>query len=174
MMKKLLLSALFLSFFGMVSYAQEATEGAVTDEELTQYATVEVMTSQFVDQKTEELRNMILNNEVIDGGARYNEIKAAWGDDAKMTEANITEEEKAAYQAILDFQGSLQQSVVDYKTNLITDSDVISVSVYNKVLGALKEDPSVKEKLDSLIEELKQEASEGEEDGSAEAAEDGK
>lgn len=173
-MKKLLLSAFLVSFFGMVSYAQEATEGPVTDEELTQYATVEVMTSQYVEQKTEELRNMILNNEVIDGGARYNEIKAAWGDEAKMSEANVTDEEKTAYQAILDFQGGLQQSVVDYKTGLITDSDVISVSVYNKVLGALKEDPSVKEKLDSLIEELKQKASEGEEDGSSEETEDGK
>lgn len=171
-MKKLLLSAFFLSFFGMISYAQEATEGPVTDEELTQYATVEVMTSQYVEQKTEELRNMILNNEVIDGGARYNEIKAAWGDDAKMTEANVTEEEKTAYQAILDFQGGLQQSVVDYKTGLITDSDVISVSVYNKVLGALKEDPSMKEKLDNLIAELKENA---QEDGESETiSEDGK
>ena len=78
---------------------------------------------------------------------------------------------KAAYQAILDFQSGLQQSVVDYKTNLITDSDVISVSVYNKVLGAIKEDPAVKEKLDTMIEEMKAAAAPAE-DG--EAAEDGK
>ncbi|KPQ19521.1 MAG: hypothetical protein HLUCCX10_02205 [Algoriphagus marincola HL-49] len=171
MIKKTLLSTFFVAFVAFMSFGQEATEGPVTDEELTQYATVEVMTSQYVEQKTEELRNMILNNEVIDGGARYNEIKAAWGDEAKMAEANVTDEEKAAYQAILDFQSGLQQSVVDYKTNLITDSDVISVSVYNKVLGAIKEDPAVKEKLDTMIEEMKAAAAPAE-DG--EAAEDGK
>lgn len=178
-MKKVLLFGAFFALFGMSAYAQEEEDAEpVTDEELTQYATVEVMTSLYVEDKTEELRNMVLNNEVIDGGARYNEIKAAWGDDAKMEEAEVTEEEKEAYQVILDFQNSLQQSVVDYKTELITDSDVISVPVYNKVLAATKEDPAMKEKLDSMITEIKAEkdaerAAE-KEDGEAEAAEDGK
>ncbi|SFO41339.1 hypothetical protein SAMN04488519_106180 [Algoriphagus ornithinivorans] len=156
-MKKVLLFGSFFMGLALSTFAQEAANEPVTDEDLTQYATVEVMTSLYVEDKTDELRNMILNNEVIDGGARYNEIKAAWGDDAKLTEANVTDEEKAAYQAILDFQNSLQQSVVDYKTNLITDSDVISVSVYNKVLAAIKGDPSVKEKLDSMILTIKEE-----------------
>lgn len=177
-MKKVLLFGAFFAFFGMNAFAQEEAAEPVTDEDLTQYATVEVMTSLYVEDKTEELRNMILNNDVIDGGARYNEIKAAWGDDAKMAEAEVTEEEKAAYQVILDFQNSLQQSVVDYKTGLITESDVITVSVYNKVLAAIKEDPAVKEKLDSMIlsvkEEKDAERAAAKEDGDAEAAEDGK
>ncbi|WP_297334863.1 hypothetical protein [Algoriphagus sp.] len=179
-MKKVLLFGVFFALFGMSAFAQEEEAAAepVTDEELTQYATVEVMTSLYVEDKTEELRNMILNNEVIDGGARYNEIKAAWGDDAKMAEAEVTEEEKAAYQVILDFQNSLQQSVVDYKTKLITDSDVISVTVYNKVLAATKEDPAVKEKLDSMVLEIKEqkdaERAAAKEDGTTEASEDGK
>ena len=140
----------------MAGYAQEtASEEVVTDEDLKKFATVEVMTAEFVAKKTEELKNMILNNEVIDGGARYNEIKAAWGDAAKEAEINLTDAERAAYKAIKDFQDSLQQSVVDYKTELIKDDTVLGVSIYNKVNGAVKEDPALKEKLDNLVAEMK-------------------
>lgn len=144
--------ALFMGY-SLFSVAQEAEE--VTDEDLAKFAKVEVMTSQYVEDKTEELKNMIINNEVIDGGARYNEIKAAWGDAAKEAEIELTDEERAAYKAIKDFQDSLQQSVVDYKTELIKDDEVLGVSIYNKVNGAIKEDPALKEKLDQMIEEMK-------------------
>jgi len=153
-MKKVLLFGAFFAFLGLASFAQTADEGVVTDEELTKFANVEVMTSNFVDAKTEELKNMILNNEVIDGGARYNEIKAAWGDEAKMTEAKVTPEEKTAYQAIQDFQNSLQESAKEYKTELIMDDETLGVSTYNKVNGAVKEDPALKEKLDKMVEDM--------------------
>lgn len=139
-----------------MSFAQEAaSEDVISEEDLEKFAKVEVMTSQFVEAKTEELKNMIINNEVIDGGARYNEIKAAWGDEAKEAEINLTDEERAAYKAIKDFQDSLQQSVVDYKTELIKNDEILGVSIYNKVNGAIKEDPTMKEKLDQKIAELK-------------------
>lgn len=153
-MKKVLLFGAFFAFLGLNSFAQTADEGVVTDEELTKFANVEVMTSNFVDAKTEELKNMILNNEVIAGGARYNEIKAAWGDEAKMTEAKVTPEEKAAYQAIQDFQDSLQESAKEYKTELIMDEETLGVSTYNKVNGAVKEDPALQEKLDKMVEDM--------------------
>lgn len=156
---------MFLALFGglsLASYAQEAAvEEGVTDEDLKKYATVEVMTSEYVQKKTEELRNMILNNEVIKGGARYNEIKAAWGDESKLTAANVTPEEKAAYQVILDFQSGLQQSVVDFKTELIKNDSILGVSIYNKVNGAIKEDPAMKEKMDQLVTELKAKEGDG-------------
>lgn len=150
---------MFLFLFGGLSvagFSQETAVGeAVTDEELKKFATVEVMTSEFVEKKTEELKNMILNNEVIAGGARYNEIKAAWGDAAKEVEIELTDAERTAFKAIKDFQDSLQESVVEYKTELIKDNTVLGVSIYNKVNGAIKEDPSIKEKLDQLVAEMK-------------------
>lgn len=150
---------MFLLLFGGLSvagFAQEtAAEEAITDEDLKKYATVEVMTSEFVEKKTEELKDMILNNEVIDGGARYNEIKAAWGDAAKEAEIELTDEERAAYTAIKNFQDSLQESVVEYKTELIKDDEVLGVSIYNKVNGAIKEDPAMKEKMDQMVAEMK-------------------
>lgn len=146
---------MFLFLLGGLSGVALAQDEPVTDEELTKFATVEVMTSDYVEKKTEELKNMILNNEVIDGGARYNEIKAAWGDTAKEAEIKLTDEERAAYKAIKDFQDSLQESVVEYKTELIKDDAILGVSIYNKVNGAIKEDPAMKEKLDQMIEEMK-------------------
>ena len=158
---------MFLALFGGLSlgaFAQEAASEEVSDEDLKRYAAMEVKTSEFVETKTEELRKMIVENEIFKGGARYNEIKAAWGDDAKMTEANVTEEEKAAYQAVQDFQASLTDTVKEYKTNLIMDEEVLGAGTYNKVLAATKEDPAMKEKLDQLISELKSQ-SEAEKDG---------
>ena len=143
---------MFFSMMGLAAYAQDE---AVTDEELAKFANVEVMTSNYVNAKTEELRNMILNNENIDGGARYNEIKAAWGDEAKMTEAKVTDVEKAAFQAVKDFQDSLQESVKGYKTDLIMDDTILGAGTYNKVNSAIKADPALKSKLDAMIEAQK-------------------
>jgi len=151
-MKKLMLFGMLFSMLGLAAYAQDE---AVTDEELAKFANVEVMTSNYVDAKTEELRNMILNNPNIEGGARYNEIKAAWGDEAKMEEAKITDAEKKAYQAVQDFQDSLQESVKEYKTELIMDDTILGAGTYNKVNGAIKEDPALKEKLDAMIDAQK-------------------
>ncbi len=161
-MKKILMF-LFL-FGGMIlgTFAQEGpVQNEVKDDDLNKFATVEVMTAQFVEKKTEELKNMIVNNEVIAGGARYNEIKAAWGNTAKEEEIKLTEEERGAYKAIKDFQDSLQQSVVDYKTELIKNDEVLGVSTYNKVNTAIKANPVMKEKLDQMILSLKEKKPEG-------------
>ena len=156
-MKKILMS--FILFAGVslgASAQQETVQSEVTDEDLKKFATVEAMTAAYVEKKTEELKNMIINNEVIEGGARYNEIKAAWGNAAKEEEIKLTEEERTAYKAIKDFQDSLQQSVVNYKTELIKNDEVLGVSIYNKVNTAVKANPAMKEKLDQLILSLKE------------------
>lgn len=156
---------MFLMLFGGLSLAafaqEESAQNEVTDEDLKKFANVEVLTVEYVENKTEELKNMILNNEVIAGGARYNEIKAAWGNSAKEEEIKLTEEERGAYKAIKDFQDSLQQSVVEYKTELIKNEEVLGVSIYNKVNTAIKANPVLKEKLDQMILSMKEKKSEG-------------
>ncbi len=154
-MKKLLLFGTFFAFLGLTSFAQEAEENVVTDEDLAKYAKVEVMTSNYVVSKSEELKNMILENEVFQGGGRYNEIKAAWGDEAKMEEAEITDEEKEAYEEVQEFQVQTQEGVKEYKTELIMDEEVLGAGTYNRVLAATKADPALKEKLDTMIAEMK-------------------
>ena len=161
-MKKILMSFILFAGVSLGSFAQQETvQSEVTDEDLKKFATVEAMTVEYVEKKTEELKNMILNNEVIEGGARYNEIKAAWGNAAKEEEIKLTEEERTAYKAIKDFQDSLQQSVVNYKTELIKNDEVLGVSIYNKVNTAVKANPAMKEKLDQMILSLKEKKPEG-------------
>ena len=161
-MKKILMSFILFAGVSFGSFAQQETvQSEVTDEDLKKFATVEAMTVAYVEKKTEELKNMIINNEVIEGGARYNEIKAAWGNAAKEEEIKLTEEERTAYKAIKDFQDSLQQSVVNYKTELIKNDEVLGVSIYNKVNTAVKANPAMKEKLDQLILSLKEKKPEG-------------
>lgn len=161
-MRKILMFLMLYGGLSLVTFAQEeVAQNEVTDEELKKFANVEVLTVKYVENKTEELKNMILNNEVIADGARYNEIKAAWGNSAKEGEIKLTEEERGAYKAIKDFQDSLQQTVVDYKTELIKNEEVLGVSTYNKVNTAIKANPVLKEKLDQLILSLKEKKPDG-------------
>lgn len=161
-MRKILMFLVLFGGMGAGTFAQEAPpQNEVTDDDLKKFATVEVMTVQFVEKKTEELKNMIVNNEVIAGGARYNEIKAAWGNTAKEEEIKLTDEERGAFKAIKEFQDSLQQSVVAYKTELIKNDEILGASIYNKVNSAIKANPVLKEKLDQMILSLKEKKPEG-------------
>nr|WP_211482927.1 hypothetical protein [Algoriphagus locisalis] len=153
-MKKVLLFGAFFACFAMSGFAQEATE-EVTTEELTKFANMEVEFDEFRISLTEKMKSMIQDNEIFQGGARYNEIKAAWGDEAKMTEAEITDEEKAAYEEVQAFLDSQQDVMREYKTDLIMNDSILGASIYNKVNGAVKEDPALKEKLDTMIAEMK-------------------
>jgi hypothetical protein len=169
-MKTLFVSAfLMLSFVSVTVFAQEESE-VVTDEEIAKFAVMEDSVMAFYEKKNEELIDMIRNNEVIEGAGRYNEIKAAWDDEEKMAEIEVTEEEKAAYEDILAFMASLGDEVRELKIELIKNDDVLGVATFNKVNKAIKEDPEVKEKVESLQAELKEKRSANEEDESGTGA----
>jgi hypothetical protein len=155
-MKRLLMFWVLFVGLRLIGIAQEViVEEMITDDDLKKFAKVEAMTAEFLLEKTDELKKMILANEEIKGGARFNEIKAAWGDDSKMAKAQVSAMEITAYEQILNFQGSLQKAVLDYKTELIKDDKVLGIVLYNKVNSAVEEDPALKEKLDQLIQDLK-------------------
>lgn len=155
-MKRLLMFWVLFVGLRLIGIAQEViVEEMITDDDLKKFAKVEAMTAEFLQEKTDELKKMILANEEIKGGARFNEIKAAWGDDSKMAKAQVSAMEITAYEQILNFQGSLQKAVLDYKTELIKDDKVLGIVLYNKVNSAVEEDPALKEKLDQLIQDHK-------------------
>lgn len=155
-MKTLFVSAfLMLSFISVGVFAQEESE-IVTDEEIEKFAVMEDSVMAFYEKKNVELIEMIKNNEVIDGAARYNEIKGAWDNEEKLAEIEITESETAAYEEILAFMGSLGDEVRELKIELIKNDDILGVPTFNKVNKAMKEDPEVKEKVESLQAELKE------------------
>ena len=160
------LAFLMLSLFSVQAMAQEVEE-EVTEEELMKFAMMEENVASFLQQKQDDLIEMIKSDETLGGAARYNEIKAAWEDEAKLAEISITDEETAAFQNIQDFIDSLGKDVVKYKTDLIMDAEVLGAGTYNKVKKAMDSDPSVKEKVDSLITELKEKRNSEVEDATA-------
>ncbi|WP_143961010.1 hypothetical protein [Litoribacter populi] len=158
-MKRLFVLAILLAgLMNVNAYAQtEANSDEITEEELEKFAAMEDSVMAFYESKNEELVDMIKNNETIEGAGRYNEIKAAWGDEEKMEAANVTDEEKEAYQEILDFMEELAKEVRELKTNIIMDKDQLGAATYNKINKAMKEDPEMKEKVDTKIAEKKEE-----------------
>ena len=62
-MKKILMSFILFAGVSLGAFAQQETvQSEVTDEDLKKFATVEAMTVAYVEKKTEELKNMIINN----------------------------------------------------------------------------------------------------------------
>lgn len=157
-MKKLtVLAFLMIGLLSVNVYAQEATE-EITEEELMKFAAMEDSVTAFYEMKNEEVIEMIKNHEVIEPG-RYNDIKAAWGNEEKLGSLNLTAEEKAAYEGILAAMDAVKSEVTELKVSLIKDEEVLGVPIYNKVNKAYKADPEVKEKVDSLTAELKEKRS---------------
>jgi ribosome-associated translation inhibitor RaiA len=152
-MKKLVVF-LMMGLVYMNAIAQNSGD-EINEEELLKYATVEDSTAAYLEGKQNELENMIKNDETLGGAARYNQFKAAWGNEQKLEEINATAEEKEAYQKIQSAIENLGKDVVKYKTELIMNPEVLGAATYNKVKKAMDADPSVKEKVNSLIAELK-------------------
>ncbi|MFC0261176.1 hypothetical protein [Fontibacter flavus] len=163
MKRVFVLAFLLLGIFSVQSFAQEASE-EVTEEEMVKYAAMEAKVQAYIQDKQTTMEEMIKNNEVLGGGARYNEIKGAWGNDEKLAEIEATDEEKAAFEEIQNYIDSIGDEVKEYMTGLIMDKEVLGAATYNKVRKAMSADPAVKEKINSLITEMKES---GEEEGVA-------
>ncbi len=161
-MKRLFgLAFLMLCLMNVKAFAQEAE--AVTDEEIEKFAAMKDSVNHFMEVKQGELESMIKDNEVFDV-ARYNEIKEAWGDDTKLAEISITEEEKAEYTKIMDTKNSLSDVIKERMISLIKDDEILGAATYNKVNTAMKTDPEVKTKVNELIAEKASERTPEEED----------
>lgn len=171
-MKRLMVLAfLMVGLLNLNVYAQEEKEEEITEEELVKFATMEDSVMAFYEAKNEELVEMIKNNEVIDDAGRYNDIKAAWGNEEKLAEIELTPEEKTAYEDILASMSTLSDEVRELKISLIKNDEILGVATYNKVNKAYKEDPEVKEKVDSLTADLKAKRTPKEEEEEKEPAE---
>lgn len=154
-MKRLFgLSFLMLCLLNVTAMAQQENTEAeeVTLEEMEKFASMKDSVNHFMEVKQAELESMIKDNEVFDV-ARYNEIKDAWDDPAKLAELNLTDEEKAEYTKIVDTKNSLSDVIKDRMISLIKDDEVLGAATYNKVNAAMKSDPEVKTKVDEMIAE---------------------
>ena len=138
-----------------VSAQEDTTQVVLTDADWSKYAQIEVMTSKFMAEKTQELKDWISAKEDLGGGARYNQIKGAWGNAKKELGIALTEKERAAYQEALVFQKSMQQQVIEFQADLIRDEKLLGLKLFEEISKAIQDNPSLKEKLVQEVARLK-------------------
>jgi len=142
-----LFGLLFWSVTQEVVAQEDTTQVVLTDADWSKYAQIEVMTSKFMAEKTQELKDWISTKEGLGGGVRYNQIKGAWG--------NAKKELAIAYQEALAFQKSMQQKVIDFQADLIRDEKLLGLKLFEEISKAIQDNPSLKEKLVQEVARLK-------------------
>ena len=150
-----LFGLLFWSVTQEVVAQEDTTQVVLTDADWSKYAQIEVMTSKFMAEKTQELKDWISTKEGLGGGVRYNQIKGAWGNAKKELAIAITDKERAAYQEALAFQNSMQQKVVAFQADLIRDEKLLGLKLFEEISKAIQDNPSLKEKLVQEVARLK-------------------
>lgn len=146
------------------AFAQDSAAEEVSDEELNQYAVVMNKIDSMKLDLQDRYNEVIKSNEFMDEGRRFLELKKAWGNEAKLTEISATEEEKVAYQGILDEYDKMLAEFKQVYPTLIKDE--LGAALYNKVSQAMKIDKELETKYNELLAGLKTEPSEDEEAGS--------
>ena len=138
-----------------VAAQEDTTQVVLTDADWSKYAQIEVMTSKFMAEKTQELKDWITAKEGLGGGARYNQIKGAWGNAKKELAIALTDKERSAYQEVLAFQKSMQQKVIEFQADLIRDEKLLGVKLFEQISKAIQDNPTLKEKLVQEVARLK-------------------
>ena len=150
-----LVGLLFWSVAQEVVAQEDTTQVVLTDADWSKYAQIELMTSKFMAEKTQELKDWISAKEGLGGGARYNQIKGAWGNAKKEQAIALTDKERAAYQEALAFQKSMQQKVIEFQAGLIRDEKLLGLKLFEEISKAIQDNPSLKEKLVQEVARLK-------------------
>jgi hypothetical protein len=150
----LLACLLFWSITQEVVAQEDTTQVVLTDADWSKYAQIEVMTSTFMTEKTQELKEWISAKEGLGGGVRYNQIKGVWGDAKKEIAIGLTEKEREAYQEALAFQNSMQKMVIAFQADLIRDEKLLGLKLFEQISKAIQDNPSLKEKLVQKVAQL--------------------
>ena len=128
-----------------------AQDVEITDEELTIYATGMNKVDSIKGVVSAQYVQMIKDEVVLKG--RFNKMKKAIGDDAKLAEIEATPEEIAAYNKIQESYGTMKSDLKATSTEIIKGD--IGAKIYNKVKKALKTDAELKTKYEAIVDSLK-------------------
>lgn len=148
---------LVLSFIAVSVTFSQAQDVAVTDEELLKYATAMDSVNELTTELMDTITLMVKSNENV-SAARYNDLSKIINDETKLAEAKATPEEIAFVKQVAaekaegtaEINATFQRLAKEY----------VGAATFNKVKKALASDPSLKEKYDALMAELKKDDSE--------------
>ena len=153
MMNKLTKPAIVVLIALFAHFAAFAQEEEVTDEELTAYATLLLQIDSMKVAAKTQFSEMVKTHELMDGGRRYNAIKKAKGDEAKLAEIEATEEEIAAYNDLVAKNGEVSANIKTFLSTTVKEG--IGAKKYNVIKKKLKADADFKAKYDAVFAELK-------------------
>lgn len=125
-------------------------EDEITNEELKKYA---VAMDSINDMKATLLRE--IGDIVEEGGmtnARYNDLSKIAEDDAKLTAAKATPEEKALLKKVANRKAAGTEEINTTFQSLA--KDYIGAESYNKIRKALTTDAELKSKYEAMLKEL--------------------
>ncbi|MGI8599311.1 MAG: hypothetical protein ACR2KB_08650, partial [Chitinophagaceae bacterium] len=131
---------------------------SVSDDELRQYAVVMDSIDAMKQNIQEEYNTLIQDEELMQGGRRFVEIQQVGDDSVRLSELNVTEMELETFNKIQEKYVEMTSEFKENYTNLIKED--LGAALYNKVSKAIKEDSEVKNKYDSILEEVKAEGNE--------------
>ena len=141
-------------------FAQEEEE--ITEQDITAYAVLMIKVDSMKAAAKDQFSEMVKNHELMDGGRRYNELKKAIGDDAKLAEIKATEEEIAAYNELVAFNDNAAVEIRTVFSNSVKDG--MGARMYNAIKKKLKADAKFKQNYKEVYANLAGEAGETEEE----------
>ncbi len=146
---KLFTLFLVAGFFNLGHALAQDTE--VSDDKLKAYIMVMDSVDVLRADLSENVSNMIVEHELMDGGRAYNTIKSAQGDTVKLSEAGITEEQIAAYDELQKELSDLQTALNDSFSKMVKEH--VGIGEYNQIRKGLRSDAELKERYDALAAE---------------------
>lgn len=146
-MKNFLLSLLALAVTSFAVNAQES----VSDEELKKYAIAMDSINSMKATLLSDIKHKVETNEKITN-SRYNELSKIVNDEAKLKEANATEEEIAFVREIALFKTEGTAKITE--TFQVLAKEYVGATTFNKVKKAITEDEAIRSKYRSYMDEL--------------------
>ena len=135
----------------LASNVARAQDDAISDEDLQKYTvamdSIDNMTSALI----ETISEMVKSNENV-SAARYNELSKIIDDEAKLSEAEATDEEKEFVRAVAAKKDEETAKINEAFQSLARD--YIGAKSYNAIKKALASDEEIKTKYETIKAEL--------------------
>ncbi len=139
-----------LLLINTVAYAQEEE---VSDADLEAYAALILKIDEMKAEAKTSFGEMVKSHELMDAGRRYNAIKKAKGDEAKLAEIKATPEELAAFEELV---GKQKEASANIKSFLGTNvKEGIGAKMYNIIKKKIKSDEAFKARYDKAFASVK-------------------
>jgi len=161
-MMRSIVKGMLVSVFALVFINVNAQEEEITDDELMRYAKV-MDTVQYLSGNIKNFISESVSNSEDITGARYNELYKIIENEEKLNELSATEAEIKFITSLNSKTDSMKNAVNDLFKSMAVDYIGDGGRVYNKIKKALKSDADVKQRYDAILEKVKEENSEVEE-----------